>query len=185
MLATALVACGQSAPKGGCNSNADCPTGATCSSYACNAATSGEAGMIAGSANGAPFSGVASAFLIGAPDSASTQVVYLFSIPVECSVLGSTGWDTRVPTGAHALELKMLGSEPATYGVTPSATPAAGEASVNATLAGNEQAASGGSVVLETLSAGASASGHFSVQLDTESLTGSFVATFCADGHEP
>jgi hypothetical protein len=181
-----LVDCSQGAPKGGCNADSDCPKGATCSHYACNLTAAGAAGTVSGTTNGAPFSSAAVSYVIGAPDSTSSSVVYLFSIPVECSVLGSTGWDSSVPAGAHALELKMQGLTPGTFNVTRSPTPAPGEASVNSTLAGNEVIATGGAVTLQTITAGVSATGSFSAQFDNnESVNGTFNSTFCPGGHEP
>ena len=181
-----LVHCSQGAPKGGCNRDSDCPSGAACAKYACNLTAGGMAGTVSGTTNDAPFSSAAVSYLIGTPDSASSIVVYVFSIPVGCSVLSSTGWDTSVPAGTHVLELKMQGTGSGTFNVTKSSTPAPGEASANSTLAGNEVIARGGTVTLQTIAAGASATGSFSVQFDNnEFVMGTFSAMFCPGGHEP
>ena len=145
---------------------------------------------ISGSADGTPFTTAAQALWLGAPDSASTTVVYVFSKPIACSDLASPGWDTRIPDATQFLEMKMFGTAPASFTVVTTLTPAPGEASVNYTLSSqtgtpNEMGASGGTVTLDTVQAQLTATGTVDVHFAQNTLTGNYVATYCPGGHEP
>jgi hypothetical protein len=146
-------------------------------------------GTVAGALAGRMFDTVAAARYIGAPDSKNTTVVYVFSEPVACAELCATGWDARIADGTQILELKLFGTQPGTFDVVKTATPAPGEASVNTTFVsgGNpaEQGASAGSVELTALAAGQSAQGSFTLAFGSDALTGTFDATYCPGGHEP
>ena len=75
---------------------------------------------VTGSVNGTtPFGTVATALWIGAADSAATTVVYLFNKSVTCAELSPAGWDARITDNTEVLELKMYGTAPASYAVTP------------------------------------------------------------------
>jgi hypothetical protein len=147
------------------------------------------AGTIAGSAAGHAVDSVAAARWIGAPDSKTTTVVYVFSQPVACGDLCATGWDARVPDGTQILELKLFGTEPGTFKVVKTATPADGEASVNTTFTSGgtpaETSASGGTADLSALTPEESAQGDFTLAFGSESLSGTFDAAYCPGGHEP
>src|SRR6267142_2736646 len=80
-------------------------------------------GIIAGSGDGTPFTSVATALWLGAPDSDATTVVHLFAGPVACAELCAAGWDQRIRTGTQILELKMLGKSPAAFPVVQTPTP--------------------------------------------------------------
>ena len=146
-------------------------------------------GTITGSASGHAVDSVAAARWIGAPDSASTTVVYVFSEPVACAELCATGWDARVADGTQIVELTLFGTAPGTFAVVKTATPAAGEASVNTTLTTNgsadERSASGGTAELSTLTPKQSVQGGFALEFGSESLTGTFDAAYCPGAHEP
>lgn len=153
-------------------------------------------GTVTGSANGTPFGTVATSLWIGAPDSAATTVVYVFSDPVDCATLGSPGWDGRIKDRTQVLEMKMFGTSPATYKVVTTATPAPGEASVNHTLSsaldgGKSDAGSvetpskSGTVTLSALTATKSASGSFALVFGANNISGTYSAVFCPGGVEP
>ncbi|MGH7284273.1 MAG: hypothetical protein ACRELY_22325 [Polyangiaceae bacterium] len=150
----------------------------------------GGGGTISGSPGGSPFSSVATSYVIGAPDDQATTVVFVFSKPVACADLGNPGWDQRITDGTQILELKAFGTSPADFNVVTTLTPAPGEASVNYTLSSttgtpNEIGASGGTLTLSTLSAGATATGSFALMFGADHLTGTFDAIYCPGGHEP
>jgi len=144
-----------------------------------------------GSADGTPFTNATTVLWIGAPDSAASTVVYVFSAPIKCSEISKVGWDTRVADKTQALELKMIGTTaPATFTVVMSPTPAPGQASVNYTLTSQtgtpgEVISSGGTVTLSALKASTSATGSFDLQFGANALKGAFMATYCATGVEP
>ncbi|MBV8762349.1 MAG: hypothetical protein JO257_33980, partial [Deltaproteobacteria bacterium] len=146
--------------------------------------------MISGSVGGKTFGTVGASYVIGMPDSPSTDtVVYLFDGAVACSSITAAGWDSNLPAGTQVLELKMVGKAPATYAQTTAAThvPAPGEAAVSYTLAmpsATDMIASGGTVTLSTLSASA-ATGTFHVTFSNGMLDGKFDAPACANGREP
>ena len=147
------------------------------------------AGTVTGSADGSPFSSAGGALLIGAPDSASTTVVFLFSKPVHCSALASPGWDRRIDVGTQILELRMFGTSPGTFRAVTTTTPAPGEASVNYALSSTappiEITAASGGVTLTTLTPNAVAGGSFDLRFGGNALSGTFDAAFCLAGHEP
>ncbi|MDB4993558.1 MAG: hypothetical protein JWM74_990 [Myxococcaceae bacterium] len=150
----------------------------------------GGAGTVSGSVDGTPFTTVTTSYLIGAPDSAETTVVFVFSKPVKCSDLATPGWDQRIADGTQLLEMKIFGKDPGAFKAVTTVTPAPGEASVNYTLSSTagtpkETGSSGGSVTLEALAASTSAQGRFSLQFGASKLDGTFDAVFCPGGHEP
>jgi hypothetical protein len=148
-------------------------------------------GTISGLVNGAPFDSVATSLWIGAPDSPSTTVVFLLSRPTGCSELCSPGWDTRIRANTQILEIKMVGTTPATFAVVAGVTPGLGEAATTYTLSANtgvpnEIGGSGGTVTLTTLAPAATAAGRFTLAFGGgEDLDGIFDAAFCSGGHEP
>lgn len=147
-------------------------------------------GTITGSADGTPFTSVAQAIWLGAPDDPSTTVVYVFSKPVACSDLSSPGWDKRIADATQFLEMKMFGLAPATYTVVTTPTPAPGEASVNYTLSSQsgtpqETSASGATVTLDALQPQAVVTGSFNVTFGSNTLKGTYSAVYCPGGHEP
>ena len=171
---------------------ADGPVDAGVDSATSEAATpdGGGTGTVSGSADGTPFTTVATSYVIGAPDSAETTVVFLFSKPVRCSDLGTPGWDQKITDGTQLLEMKIFGKAPGTFKAVTTVTPAPGEASVNYTLSATsstpaESGSSGGSVTLTGIAASASAQGSFSIAFGTNKLDGTFDAIFCPGGHEP
>ncbi len=150
----------------------------------------GGSGSISGSADGSPFTTVATSYVIGAPDSTATTVVFVFSKPVTCAELGQSGWDRRIANAAQFLEIKFFGNAPGTFTAVTTVTPAPGEASVNYTLSStsgtpNEIGSSGGTATLMSITSGASATGSFVLKFGTNALNGAFNAVFCPGGHEP
>lgn len=150
----------------------------------------GGSGTVSGSPDGTAFDTVATAYLLGAPDSPNTTVVYIFSKPVSCADIGSPGWDTRITNGTQFLEMKIFGSAPGTFTAVTTVTPAPGEASVNYTLSTisgtpKEIGASGGTVTLTSMTPTTNAKGSFAVRFDTNTLNGTFDAVFCPQGTEP
>jgi hypothetical protein len=148
------------------------------------------AGTVSGSVDGAPYGAVSTAFWAGAPDDATTTVIYVFSAPVPCTELASPGWDSRIANATKVLEMKAIGTTAATYSVVTTPTPAPGEASVNFTLSSTsgtpkEQSSSAGTLTLKKLTPNASAQGEFSFTFGKSTVTGSFDAVFCPGGHEP
>jgi len=122
---------------------------------------------ISGTADGTPFSANGS-YWLGAPDSADTTVVDVFSKPVACSDLATPGWDTRIPGGTQVLEMKLFGTKPDTFVTTTNPTPGPGEATVNYTLASSmptETSASGGSVTVAARDEGKGTTGNFNLTL--------------------
>lgn len=150
----------------------------------------GTTNQISGSATGTPFSAVAGAIWIGAPDDPTTTVVFLFSQSTSCASIAAVGWDTRITNGTQVLEMKEFGTSPGTYSVVTTLTPAPGEASVNYTLSATsgtpaETISSGGSVTLAALNTNNDATGSFALMFTTRGLDGTFNANFCPDGVEP
>lgn len=149
------------------------------------------AGTITGTVGGTMFNTAATALVIGAPDSAATTVVYVFSNPVRCSDLGAPGWDRVIPNATSVLEMKMFGLTPATFTVVTTLTPAPGEATVNHTLSSMtavpvEMASRSGTVTLSTITAMGPATGSFDLTFaGTDHLSGRFNAVFCPGGVEP
>lgn len=145
---------------------------------------------IMGSFMGMPFTTAPTALWIGMPDSNQTEVVYVFSNPVDCATLGAAGWDAKIPNNTQVLEMKEFGTSPAAYTVVKSATPKAGEASVNHTLSKTtppsaESPGTAGTVTIATINAGKNITGSFDVKFNADALTGTFDATFCPGGVEP
>jgi hypothetical protein len=150
----------------------------------------GGSNTITGTADGTPFTTVATSLWIGAPDDPATTVVYVFSKPVKCSDISSPGWDTRITNATQFLEMKMFGTKVATYKVTTSKTPAAGDASVNYTLSTTtgtpaETVGNSGTVTLATITAKTNVTGNFALKFGTHDVSGTYDATFCAAGTEP
>jgi hypothetical protein len=177
----------------GCSASPASDTGdSSAGTASCSAAADGAdgSGSVDGTVNGDAYASVAAARVIGSPDSKSTTVVYVFSRPVACSELCSPGWDERIKDQTQSLELKLFGKTPATFSVVKTATPAAGETSVNYTLSSTtstpqELGASSGQVVLAALDASGAAKGSFDLNFGTDALKGSFDAAYCPGGHEP
>jgi len=147
-------------------------------------------GSIEGGAADAAFTSAATTLWLGAPDSAATTVVYVFSNRIQCSELASAGWDTRIRDKTQILEIKMFGVTPQTYAAVATMTPAPGEASVNYTLSSTtgvpiEQFGNGGTVTLAALNAQSDATGAFDLHFGSSALSGTFDAAFCPGGHEP
>jgi hypothetical protein len=144
-----------------------------------------------GTVGGQPFEMVSNAWLIGAPDDPQqTRVIYVFDKPVACSEISMAGWDTTITNATQAIEIKLIGTKPAKYPVATGAQPATGEASVNYTLSATtgtpaETLSKGGSVTLDAITDGKSASGSFDLTFPSGSVTGTFDAAYCANGHEP
>ena len=147
-------------------------------------------GTISGGVGGQPFNTVGAAYHIGAPDDASTAVVYLFSNPILCSDITAAGWDGAITDGTDILEIKAIGTTAAVYPVSNAPTAPSGDASVNYTLSSTtgtpvETIGTSGSVTFTTLTSGSSAVGSFTIGFAGSSLTGTFDAAFCAAGREP
>jgi hypothetical protein len=150
----------------------------------------GGSGTVSGSADGMPFTTVATSYLIGAPDSANTTVVFVFSKPVGCGALAAPGWDARIADATQFLEMKIFGKEPGTFKAVTTVTPAPGETSVNYTLSSTtslpkEIGSGGGTVTLTTIALNGTASGTFALSFGAGSLNGTFNSIFCPGGHEP
>lgn len=147
-------------------------------------------GTIAGGVGGQAFATVGAAYHVGSPDDPATSVVYLFSNPILCSEITSTGWDGSITDGTDILEIKAVGTAAAVYPVSSLPTAPSGDASVNYTLSSTtgtpvETIGTSGSVTFTTLTGGASATGSFTIGFAGSSLTGTFDAAFCAAGREP
>jgi len=145
---------------------------------------------VRGSACGVPLAHVASAFVIEAPDSNATTVIYLISKPVTCLDLSFSGWDRAITSGATVLELKVFGKTPGSFavGVEPATSRRVAAVECTRTLVGQHTEgaqARGGWVALDTLSPSASATGRFALDFDGSQLSGKFDAEFCPGGHEP
>jgi len=151
----------------------------------------GGSGSVAGTLDGRSFDSVAAAYLIGSPDDPKrTSVVYVFDAPIACSELSSPGWDESVANATQSLEMKLIGKSPATYPIPADGTPATGESDVNYTVTStsgtpSEVSALSGSVTLDGVEDGTSASGSFALTFPGGDVSGSFDAVWCADGHEP
>jgi hypothetical protein len=150
----------------------------------------GGGATIAGSVGGAPFVNAATSLWIGAPDSPTTIVVYVFSKPVDCATLNGALWDKRIPNDTQVLELKMIGTTPGTYKVATTPNPAAGEASVNYTLSkaaggGAETSSTTGTVTLTATVPNVHSTGSFSIKFPSGQLDGTYDAVFCPAGTEP
>ena len=146
--------------------------------------------MISGTFMGMPFTTSPTSLWIGMPDSNQTEVMYVFENPVDCATLGAPGWDAKIPNNTQVLEMKVFGTAPATFNVVKSATPKAGDASVNHSLSKTtppsvESPGSGGTVTVTNITAGKNITGAFAVQFGADMLTGTFDATYCPGGVEP
>jgi hypothetical protein len=192
--AAALMACGGTSATntGTPNSDAAAADAAGDSASIIDGGSSADAGpsTISGSADGTPFTNVASSYWIGAPDDPTTTVVFVFSKPTACKDLSPPGWDKRITDGTQFLEMKMFGLTPATYNVTTSLTPAPGEASVNYTLSSQsstpaESGSSAGTVTLSTITAKKNVTGNFALKFSSNSVAGTYDAMYCPGGNEP
>ncbi len=149
------------------------------------------AGNVSGVLDGRAFDTVGAVYLIGAPDDpAQTTVIYVFDAPVACSALAEPGWDTRITDDSQALEMKLIGTAPASFPIAPDGRPSAGQCDVNYTVTSTtatptEVSARSGAVVLSALEGGKDADGTFDLTFASGSVSGSFHGSFCADGHEP
>jgi hypothetical protein len=155
-----------------------------------DASEDGEDGTIAGSAGGAPFTRIASAFVIENPESEVTTVVYLFSNPVRCLDLSFSGWDRTITNGTLVLELKLMGKAPGSFLAVSTPTLSMREAAAQWMRASAdpppiEVRSTGGWVTLDTLVPRGPTTGTFSLAFGTGQVTGGFKAAFCAGGHEP
>ncbi len=189
-LSLLVGACSSSQTTSGAPLDADAGARDAASDAPVVGAGGGGSGTVSGSADGTPFTTVTTSYVIGAPDSASTTVVFVFSSPVRCADLATPGWDSRIANGTQFLELKVFGSTPATFAVVTTATPAPGEASVNYTLSSTsstpkETGATRGSVTLSSIVASASAKGTFALEFGSNKTSGSFDAVYCPGGQEP
>jgi hypothetical protein len=185
----ALAGCGSGFPSSGGPSDAGSP-GADAGHPTVDAGSPAATSTVSGSVKSMPFSVAATSLWLGNPDDPASVVVYVFSKPVTCSDITSMGWDTRITDATQALEMKLIGTTPATYPVATGPNVGQGEASVNYTLTSTshtpmEQISSGGSVVLSTVVPMSHVTGSFSLNFATESLTGTFNATYCPGGSEP
>ncbi|MCA9494735.1 MAG: hypothetical protein KC621_32625 [Myxococcales bacterium] len=147
-------------------------------------------GTVAGTLDGHPFDHVEAAWLAGAPDDASTTVLFVLDAPVTCDELSEPGWDTRIEDGTFALEIKLIGQDPGDYPVPADGRPSGGESDDNLTLtsttaAPSEVSATEGVVTLADLVPEDSASGSFDLVFPTGTIAGSFEASFCPGAHEP
>jgi hypothetical protein len=143
-----------------------------------------------GSVSGMPFTTSTTALWLGKPDSAATEVVYVFSKPVDCAILGAPGWDTKITSDTQVLEMKVFGTAPGTFKVVKNANPATGQAVVNYTLSKMvgtpaETVGSGGTVTVTAIAAGKDITGSFALTFGADSLDGTFDAVFCPGGVEP
>jgi hypothetical protein len=195
-----IVAIVLSVPFGGCStrSNADAShpsagNGGTSPGGRGSAGSGGVGGnaTVHGTLGGRPFEMASSSWLIGAPDDPQqTRVIYVFDKPVTCSEISMAGWDTAITDATQALEIKLIGTKPGKYPVATSAQPATGEASVNYTLSAMtgtpaETVSKSGSVTLDAITDGTSANGSFDLSFPNGSVTGTFDAAYCPNGHEP
>ncbi len=156
-------------------------------------------GTVAGSVGGTGFGQVYNAFLIGAPDLATSTAVYLVGKPgVACSDIGQSGWSHLIPTGVPIFEMILITQTPAAGTYAVSAATAPGSAEVNYIVsapARNETRATAGTITLSTLTPNVAAAGTFSVQFPgtvvdggdagASAFDGTFNAVYCAAGHEP
>jgi hypothetical protein len=153
--------------------------------------SAGGTGKIDGTLDGRAYARVAAAYVIGQPDDPDrTVVVYLLDNPIACGELAAPGWDERVTDGTQSLELKLIGQAPGQYPVPADGRPSSGESTDNYTLTSTagapaEVSANAGAVTLDSYEADASAVGSFDLTFGDGSLSGTFSATWCADGHEP
>jgi hypothetical protein len=103
--------------------------------------------------------------------------------------LQTLGWDRAITNDTQILNMKMFGTNPATYAVSTSVSPPPGQSSVSHTFSssagGTQRIASGGSVTLTTLTTGISANGTFALSFAANSLNGTYKAVFCPGGREP
>lgn len=145
---------------------------------------------IAGLVGGAPFSDVATAFVIESPAAEATTVVYLSSTPLRCLDSSFAGWDHALAGGTMILELTVSGTTPGSFLVVtePPLSPREGAAEWTRTSArGEPQEArsSGGWVTFDSLAPKGAAKGTFDLAFGTDHLKGKFGATFCPGGSEP
>jgi len=161
---------------------------------ACGASDEGPAagsGSIQGKVAGKTFQSVGASYVIGESDDPDhTVVVYVFDRPIECSQIGSPGWDTTIADASQALEMKLIGTKPATYPVAAGPNAGQGEASVNYTLSStahtpSEISSTAGSVKLDSVKSEGPAAGSFDLTFPDGTLGGSFSAVWCSNGHEP
>jgi hypothetical protein len=149
-----------------------------------------EDSVVRGSADGKAFPPVAASWVIESPEVEGATVVYLFSRPVACVALSFSGWDSALEDGTAVLAIEMFGSEPGSYLASSASGPsprAAGAVWMRSARQGAsvDLRASSGWVTLNAISRLGAARGSFALTFGSASVTGTFRASFCADGHEP
>jgi hypothetical protein len=143
-------------------------------------------GKVEGKADGATaFGSVGNALWIGAPDSPTETVLFLFSRPIRCDEILKVGWDGRIAPDAQMFEVVAIGTAPGTYDVPGTASPLRGQVAHTFLENGFERDATSGAVTLTMVSAGKSITGNFSVLFEANAMTGTFDAAWCARGVEP
>ena len=147
-------------------------------------------GTIAGTFDGRAFNTIGAAWRIGQPDDPEqTMVVYVFDNPIACADIADVAWDETVPDQTQSVEMKVVGT---TAGDYPQAdrTPGPGESDTNYTLTStagtpSETGATSGGVAIDSADPGA-ATGSFDLTFPSgDTLSGTFDAAPCSQGHEP
>ena len=194
---TALTDAGSSADSAAADTGTS-PDGASATDAGADAGPLTGSGTVTGSVGGVSFGPVLRAYLIGAPDLATTTAIYLVGTPgVACADMNRSGWSHLVAPGIPIYEMILATQTPAAgaYTVSTATTLPAGSAEVNyltSSPSRTEVRAATGTITLSALTPGVSATGTFSVKFPVtvdggtaDGLDGTFDAVYCAVGHEP
>jgi hypothetical protein len=164
--------------------------GATSDAAGDAGATVGGSGSLTGTYGAAPIKPVVAAYWVGKPgnpaESGGGPFVYVFSGPVTCDDLShGSGWVARLPPDTQVLEM-IIGTTTVGTAVPAAAHAAGGAAEINYALApsSTESRATTGSVTLSAYNAGASVDGTVTAAFPMGSVTGTFHASYCANGNE-
>ena len=147
--------------------------------------------MVTGGVSGGTFGTAYAAIRGGMPDDPTTMVIFIADAPFTCAAV-TPGWDTRLPVGAHVVELKVFGMTPGTYRIatTDPTVTLPGNALANyATISRpvpSETSAEGGQVVITEVGTDRGVAGSFSLDYRlSDHVAGSFRAVYCPTGTEP
>jgi hypothetical protein len=135
------------------------------------------AGGVNGTIMGNGFAAVPSAHWIGTSPPGETRL-FIFDTAVGCSAIMATGWDKGLSATAQVFEFAMAGTMARAYNI-------ATDADANYLRGDVNPSADGGSITLTVVNAGRNVAGTFDLMFQSDHVTGTFDAAYCANGVEP
>jgi hypothetical protein len=156
----------------GCSSSGSAPSSGAPSD-------GGGPGTISGAVTGTSWTTLANAYWIGKPGLGSAPIiVFLFETPVMCSTITNFNWDKTAIGDSQLLEIAVKEVATKTFQIPV-------EAGVAYLKGFYNPDADMGTVTISQINPMQNIVGSFDAKFMTDSLTGTFDATYCADGVEP